>query len=301
MINMMANGHEQEMIDTQIVCVADREGDIYEIYDEASSQSSAAHWLIRAHYDRLIKAEKGTNSTNKMRACVKESGSIGTIKFEIPLKGKKRKRAVQQEIFLKEVTLLPSARKKKLGALPVKTNVIIASEINPPANEKPIEWVLLTSVNVTNLAEATQVIQWYICRWQIEIYFKILKSGCKIEKLQLTNAKRFNACLALYMIIAWRILFITMLGREYPNIDCDSVFDVIEWQTAYIVANHKKPPNKTPTLVEMIMIVAKLGGFLGRKSDGEPGPSVIWQGLHNIGEHIKAREAYEMINGPLCG
>ncbi len=146
-----------------------------------------------------------------------------------------------------------------------------------------------------------EVIQWYICRWQIEIYFKILKSGCKIEKLQLTNEKRHGTCLALYLVVAWRILFVTMLGREYPNLDCDCVFDTIEWQTAYIIANKKKPPSKPPKLNEMIKIIARLGGFLGRASDGDPGPSVMWKGLRSMYEYIKAREVLEKVYGHTYG
>jgi len=137
-----------------------------------------------------------------LKESVKANGAIGTVEFEISSAKSRNKRLVKQEIYLKEVVMLPSARKKKSGSLPVKTIVVIASEINAPANEKLIEWMLLTSVKITTLEDAKEVIQWYICRWQIEIYFKILKSGCKIEKLQLTNTKRYGACLALYLIVA---------------------------------------------------------------------------------------------------
>jgi len=296
-----ANCIAQNSPDTKIVSVADREGDIYEIYDEAQNHTASAHWLIRARYNRSVKVDKGSTSSSKLKENVKENGSIGIVEFEIASTSSRKKRLIKQEIYIKEVVLLPSARKKKAGALPVKTKVIIASEINPPANEKPIEWILLTSVAVNNLEDATKIIQWYVCRWQIEIYFKILKSGCKIEKLQLTNEKRFNACLALYLIVAWRILFITMLGREYPNVDCDCVFDSIEWQTAYIIANKKKPPGKPPGLNEMIKIIAKLGGFLGRKNDGDPGSTVIWRGLRSLHEYIKAREVFENVYGHTYG
>ena len=296
-----ASSVAQQLPNTKIINVADREGDIYDIYQEAHSEFTRADWLIRAHFNRMVKGDKEKSIPNKLKENVKASGVIGTLEFEISSAKSRKKRLVKQEIYLKEVVMLPSARKKKSGSLPAKTIVIIASEIDAPANEKPIEWILLTSVKITTLEEAKEVIQWYICRWQIEIYFKILKSGCKIEKLQLTNEKRYSACLALYLVVAWRILFVTMLGREYPNLDCDCVFDTFEWQTAYIVANKKKPPSKPPKLNEMIKIIARLGGFLGRTSDGDPGPSVIWKGLRSMYEYIKAREVLEKVYGHTYG
>lgn len=104
------------------------------------------------------------------------------------------------------------------------TNVVIATEIDPPANQIPLEWILLTNVSIETAIKGYEVVKWYLCRWQIEIYFRILKSGCKIEKLQLETKSRFDACLTIYMIIAWRILYLTMLAREYSDINCDIVF-----------------------------------------------------------------------------
>lgn len=115
---------------------------------------------------------------------------------------------------------------------------MIASEIDLPAHQTPLEWVLLTNVPIETAVKGHEIVKWYLCRWQ-EIYFRILKSGCKIEKLQLGTKSRFDACLTLYMIIVWRILYLTMLARECPDIDCDSVFAKEEWTTAYIMAYRK--------------------------------------------------------------
>ena len=103
------------------------------------------------------------------------------------------------------------------------------------------------------------------------------------------------------MIIAWRILYVTMLGRECPNITCDCVFDITEWQTAFIVLYKKKPPPQPPKLNEMIKIIASLGGFLNRKNDGEPGHQTMWLGMRNMHEHIKARFAFEDVFGHTYG
>jgi len=124
-------------------------------------------------------------------------------------------------VFTKQITLPPPREKAKDGLKPVQVTAIIATETNPPAGEKAIEWTLLTSIPVFDLEASLQIIQWYLCRWQIEIYFKSLKSGCNIEKLQLSDKQRFDPCLAMYLITAWRILFLTMLGRASPSLSND--------------------------------------------------------------------------------
>jgi hypothetical protein len=286
---------------TRFVYVADREGDIYDIYHEAQAIDNQANWVIRATFDRRILDEFDAKKRNKLKATVKENAPIGKVAFTMSSFGNRKKREITQEIFTKEVTLLPPREKAKEGFIPVKITTIIATEINPLAGEKAIEWVLLTNVPVSNLESALQVVQWYLCRWQIEIYFKVLKSGCTIEKLQLSDKERFDPCLAMYLIIAWRILFLTMLGRAHPSLSSECVFETIEWQTAYIMIHKKPPPTKPPALKETLKMIAQLGGFLGRKHDGDPGPIVMWKGLRALYEHIKAREIFQNTFGHTYG
>jgi hypothetical protein len=291
------------MPNTQFVYISDREGDIYDIYHEAKNalNNGKADWVIRATYDRSIFDENQPQKRNKLKDSVKSSSSVGKVSFNLSSGRNRKKREVIQDVFMKEVTLLPPREKAKQGLKPVKITVIIATELNPPPGEKAVEWVLLTSVAVINLETALDVIQWYLCRWQIEIYFKILKSGCNIEKLQLSDKERFDPCLAMYLIIAWRILFTTMLGRVSPTLDCECIFEPIEWQTAYVMLYEKPPPTQPPSLKDTLKIIAQLGGFLGRKHDGEPGPIVMWKGLRNLYEHIKAREAFTRAFGNTYG
>jgi len=296
-----ASEYARQLKDTLVVSVGDREADLYELYHEAQQEvaEGSAHWLIRSSYDRWVVDEK--NKQKKLIATVKKSGELGAISFELPASNGQPKRLVEQVLYAKRVKLKPSSRKQKAGYAPVDVNIIIATELNPPHGKKPLEWILCTSIFVDNFEKASELIQWYLCRWQIEIYFKILKSGCKIEKLALTEKKRFDACLALYMIIAWRILYITMLGRENPDVPCDCVFDVKEWQTVYIVFYKKKPPKKPPKLNDMVKMIASLGGFLNRKNDGEPGPQTMWIGMRNMYEHVRARLAFEDAFGQTYG
>ena len=143
----------------------------------------------------------------------------------------------------------------------------------------PIEWLLLTNLSIDTAEQAGEKIAWYLGRWQVEIYFRILKSGCKVEKLQLEKLERLEPALAFYMIIAWRVLYLTMLGRECPELPCNVVFADEEWQAVYIVAKRQKPPEKPPSLDTMVRMAAGFGGFLNRKGDGFPGPPTLWIGL----------------------
>lgn len=154
---------------------------------------------------------------------------------------------------------------------------------------EPIEWLLLTSVEGHSFDDALQFISWYVCRWQIEVFFKIVKSGCKIEDLQVTEPERFLPCTTLYLIIAWRILFLTSIGRVTPECSCAYYFEEREWKMAYY-AIHNKSPHVTPTLAEAILMVAQLGSYLARKSDGPTGVKTFWLGLRKLAQMMTAYE-----------
>ena len=153
----------------------------------------------------------------------------------------------------------------------------------------------MTNLPVETPEEAIEKLQWYLCRWQIEIYFKILKSGCRIEELQLETRERLEPALACYMIIAWRVLYLTMLGRECPEMPCDTVFSEDEWQAVYLVTQRRPPPDEPPSLDTMVRMVATLGGFLNRKSDGFPGPKTLWIGLQRAADFVLALDAQRSI------
>jgi len=162
-----------------------------------------------------------------------------------------------------------------------EVTALLAREINPPEGEKAVEWRLLTNRLASTPAEAAELIDWYRCRWEIELFFDILKNGCKVEALQLSAMPRLELALAFYLITAWRIGYLMRLGRSCPEMDCETVFAREEWQAAWIVA--RKPlPEKPPTLNEVIRVIAGFGGFLGRQSDGEPGAKTLWIGLQRV-------------------
>lgn len=279
----------QQTPDTMIVNVADRESDIYEIYEQAQPCDNKAEWIIRSSQNRRLDGavDSSRKGVVKLWDSVEYAPSLGQVEFTLPKSHDRKDKKVTATIKAKRVTLYPPNRTgKKLAAVTVY--VVKLKEINPPQDQEPIEWILLTSIAVHTLKEAITIVQWYCCRWQIEIYFRILKSGCKVEALQLEDASRIKPAVSLYMIIAWRIFYCLMLGRNYPNFPCDLVFDEDEWQSVYVIVTGKQPPSPAPSLGEMIEIIAKLGGYLGRKHDGPPGPKTLWIGFQRMADFALA-------------
>ena len=291
--------------ETTIVSVADREGDIYKIYEEASKISanndSRAHYLIRARSDRRTCTEEGRKNNQKIKSILKSANPLGKITVELSETKGRKKRIAELEVYSKKVHIvLPDKIKKPKNYKPIAITAILCSEVNASKEAGAVEWLLITDLPVLNFEQACEKIQWYTCRWQIEIFFKILKSGCKLEKVQLTD-ENFRICLSFYLIVAWRILYVVMMGRYCPDVSCECVFSREEWQTTFVVLYRKKPPKNPPTLNEMTRMVASLGGYLNRRSDPEPGVKTMWIGFRNLQEHLKAKEAFEAVYGPTCG
>lgn len=260
----------QELPDTRLVYVADREGDILALMQRAHTLNHAADWLIRAKHNRKL-----PDDTSKCWDRVSETEVLGELQFYLPPRPGRKGRQIVQQIRALRVSLVA----EKTGMFEV--TALQATEVNPPADEKAVEWRLLTNIEVQTLFDAATLIDWYRCRWEIEMFFNILKNGCKVEALQLAAMPRIELALSLFMIVAWRIGFLMRLGRCCPDMDCEIVFDREEWQAAWLVA--RKPlPTTPPKLNEAIRVIASFGGFLGRKGDGEPGVKTLWQGLQRV-------------------
>lgn len=222
---------------------------------------------------------------------LKDAPSLGIIEFSLPsIKGQRirdrckrqrESREVRQQARALSVICKPSVHKKK--HLPeVRLNALYLEEIDPPEGIKPVSWILVTSLSVDSFEEAQVIVNYYLARWGIETFFHVLKTGCKIEELQFERGDRLLKCISLYLVVSWRILYVMMMGRVLPDLPCDVLLDLDEWQCAYTMIKKVAPPEKPPSLGEMIQIIAQLGGYLGRTKDGPPGPKVIWKGLQKI-------------------
>jgi len=288
------NALAETLSDTRLTYIADREGDLYDLFVEAPCPEHGADWLVRVqHADRLLADGR------KLRAVIDAAPVLTEISFERPASHGRRARTVHQQIKAVRVTLKPPARPDRTLA-EVTVTALLATEAQPPADEDPLDWLLLTNLPVETAEQAVEKLSWYLCRWQIEVYFKVLKSGCRVEQLQLETRERLEPALAFYMIIAWRVLFLTMLGRDCPEMPCDTVFADEEWKAVYLVTQRKPPPAEPPSLDTMVRVVATLGGFLNRKHDGFPGPKTLWIGLQRIPDFVLALEAQRSI-GESCG
>jgi len=286
-----------QLPETRLVYVADREADIYEVYEQgerASEQAHQADWLIRGEYDRCL-AQSG-----KLKEAVEKAPEVARIEFDLPNRKNGKARRVEQVLRQARVTLKPPYRAGRKLA-PVSITVLLAEEISPPPGETAVKWMLLSNREVGTPEQAVEMLQWYLCRWQIELFFKILKSGCRIEKLQLETLQRLEPALAFYLIIAWRVLYLTVLGRVCPDLPCDVVFATEEWQAVYVLSRRQPPPSQPPPLNEMIRMVAVLGGFLNRKGDGFPGSQTLWIGLQRSRDFVIAMEAQRATFGQTYG
>jgi hypothetical protein len=262
--------------DTTVVSVGDREADIYELFALADQTPNAPLLLVRAKHDRKLLEEQG-RLTEHLNGCPE----AGIQEIIIPRRGKRPARTAQLSIRHSKVVLAPPVYKEDKA--PISIWAILAEEKEPPEGIEPLRWVLLTTAPTDSFEDACEHLSWYTKRWTIEVFHRTLKSGCLIENRQLGSANRLEACLAIDLVVAWRIHHLTKLGRETPDVPCSVYFEEAEWK-ALVTFVTKKPvtDNKPPTLREAMRMVAILGGFLARKSDGEPGTQTLWLGLQRL-------------------
>lgn len=262
--------------DTLVVSVGDREADVFELFDLVRTLPHAPQLLIRAEQDRRV-----DQAHERLWEHLAAQPIAGTQHLWVPRTPKRAAREAKLAISFAPVRLKAPRDKTKLK--PVDLWAVWAREADAPANTQALEWMLLTTIEVNTFEQALEKTAWYTKRWGIEVYHRTLKSGCKIETRQLGSADRIEACLAIDMVVAWRILHLTQLGREHPDAPCTVYFADMEWK-ALVTYIHRDAnlPKEAPSLREATRMVASLGGFLGRKSDGNPGTQTIWLGLQRL-------------------
>lgn len=268
---------QRQCPDTMLVSVGDREADIYELFHLAVEDPQGPKLLVRAEQDRLLADGQG-----HLWPLVEQQALAGIRKISVPRRQKQPAREAWLEIRFAEVPLSPPQGKARYGSL--RLWAALAQEVDAPEGIEPVSWMLLTTCPVTGFAEALEKLDWYAKRWSIEIYHKTLKSGCKIEQRQLGNADSLEACLAIDMVVAWRIYHLTKLGRECPHVPCTVFFEEAEWKAlvAYVTRQPVRSDQPPPPLGEAMRMVGALGGHLGRKSDGHPGTKALWLGLERL-------------------
>jgi len=279
----------QELAATQFVCIADSDADIYDLFAEPRGQRPV-DWLIRARRNRDVEAPADA-AESKLRERVLSEPVLFTQQITVRERRPKtscethkrrvarKRRTAEVQVRAASVTL--HSPKRSLPAVTV--NVVMVSEPNPPAGEVAVEWILVTTLPIQTVEQVRQIIQYYCVRWMIEVLFRIWKSGCRIEWRRLEHLDRWLPCLALYWIVAWRVLMLCRMGRGCPDMDCEVLFEPAEWQSVWGVTGQGPVPQEPPKLGVMVRLVAQLGGYVNRPNRVDPpGPQTLWLGLQRM-------------------
>lgn len=283
---------QTQLRDSLVVSVGDSEADVYDLFRRANELKQAL--LVRACRNRRVL------ETEKLLWRRLESQSeAGQVKIQVPRRTGKSSREAILSIRYCSLTLRPPKNRKEDHLPNLAVWGILAREIEPPSDEKGIEWLLMTTVPVESFADACERMQWYSCRWVIEMYHKVLKSGCRVEERQFEDFENLRRYLALDAVVAWRVLYLTFLNREMPDLPATLLLETYEWQALYcFIHKTSHPPKTPPTLHEVTFWIAQLGGFLARKHDGSPGSMSLWRGMQRLAD---ISDAWLAFHPEFCG
>jgi hypothetical protein len=263
-----------ELLDDPGRCVhiGDRESDIYELF--CTAQEIGTHFLIRTCVDRLAGDGDHTVADEMAEVAVK-----GLHRIEARDSKGDIDQAVLEIRYRKIRVLPPIGKQKRYPALTL--SVIHAEERGAPKNRKKIDWKLITDLPVQSRRDALEKLQWYALRWKIEVFHKILKSGCKAEESKLRTAQRLTNLIAVFCILSWRIFWMTMLNRAAP--DARPTLALGDGEISLLDHLVKdRTSRRRKTLAHYLTKTARLGGYLARANDPPPGNTVMWRGLSRL-------------------
>ena len=271
----------QYMPDTKLITVCDRGADIsFFIYE--CHEMEHCDLIVRAKSDRNIPGE-----TQSLFTLLKTETVAGQVEVAVPRRSerpklsgssaveKRKERKAILDIRFRPVKISPPPERK--GQSPIEVYAVSAIEKNPPAGEEGISWFILTTLPVNTFDDAYQCVQFYSKRWGIEEFHRMLKTGCQVESLAHKDVTRITRALAVYMVVACRLMLLLKLGRELPDLSPEVLLDDIEISVLKTIFKGKKARPLT-TLYDAIVLIAKLGGYLDRKNDPPPGYEVFWKG-----------------------
>jgi hypothetical protein len=267
--------------ETTIISVGDREADVYDLF--VAPRPANVELLVRAQHDRWVRVATDEHAHIHWLRDVLATAPVACTRQVAMARevGHPARTATVTVRWLPLTLRPPDPRRHELP--PVAVWAIWVHEDDPPVQTEALDWILLTTVPVTTTAEALERVDWYTCRWVIEVWHKVLKSGCLIERRQLASAANLQRGLALFSVIAWRLLYAMLLARAVPTMPCTVLLEGSEWQ-ALCCAIHPSPhpPVQPPCLGQAVHWLAQLGGYMGRNRDDPPGAEVLWRGLHRL-------------------
>lgn len=271
--------------ETTIVCVGDSESDIYDLFAAATaSKQPNLHLLVRAGQNRNTMEDQ--DWVEEVRSSAKIGDQTVAIRARIAKTGSAKsarsrsREARTAELEIRKATIQIRRPVHTDRSLPagLTVNVVLCEEIHPPEGADPIRWMLVTTLPIETVEDVQRVISTYCVRWQIEVYFRTLKSGCKIEQRRFEAIDRVFNALAFFSVIAWRVMYVCHLGRECPEMDCEVMFEPSEWKSVYSILGKPIPRDGCPSLNDVVRAIARLGGFMNRPKD-HPGTQTLWVGL----------------------
>ena len=286
---------------TRVISVMDREADFFELFDEQRQMGGGVDVLVRAKHDRRLGA-----GVSKLFATLRNAPAHGHVEIEIDRLSERRKssrkqalparsaRVARAEVHYRELTLPATVE----GLEPVTLWAVHVRESAPPEGEKPVEWFLLTSVRVECVETAVELVGYYLRRWRVEDFFRVLKSGCRAEHLGFHSAERLQRALTIQAVIAWRVMLMTLLAREVPHCDAELMFTDMELRFLTDYAADAALPAPSD-LVGTVLLVAILGGYRNRKHDPPPGHQLMWRGYERMSAAtLGYRIAQRQLGGP---
>jgi hypothetical protein len=259
-----------------VVLMGDRESDLFDLF--AAPRPGHVDLLVRVCREK----RRVEHPAKYLDTALEREPVRGHVQIEIPPRANRQGRTAQMAVRWLSLEVHAPCHGPKRP--PVRLAFILVNEIDPPPSEKAVRWLLATTLAVESLEDALRYVQWYAYRWTIERFHFVLKSGCKIEERQLETVERMERAIPVFSIVAWRLLWLTLEAREKPEVPCTRILEEFEWKVLWITvhARTRQLPAMPPTLREAVRMIAQLGGFLGRKCDGEPGPQTLWRGLRRL-------------------
>jgi hypothetical protein len=284
----------EAVANTQVVTVCDREADMYDFFK--LSDQLGAPVLVRASQNRTVnrKSRYAEKRVAKLWDHMCQQPVAGSYQIEIPQRSKTKHckarvaRTAVVAVKFADFTMNPPRNNPKHGdeKLPdIDMNAVHVREMRPPEGEEPVEWMLLTNHPVASFDDACEKVRWYGLRWRIEMYFKVLKSGFRVEACRLASAERLTRYLTVMSVVAWRLFMITLIARTNPAMPCTKFLAQQEWRILCLISKEvSDPPTMPPTIGEAVGWIAKLGGYLDRKGDGPPGAMTLWRGWKRLAD-----------------
>ena len=280
-----------ELLDDPGRCVhiGDRESDIYELF--CAAQEVGTHFLVRTCVDRLAGDGDHTIADEMDEVAVK-----GLHRIEVRDTNGDPDEAILEIRYRRIRVLPPIGKQKRYPALTL--TVIHAEERGKPKNRTKIDWRLITDLPVQSRKDAVEKLEWYALRWKIEVFHKILKSGCKAEESKLRTAERLVNLISVFCVLSWRVFWMTMLNRSAPHAQPTLALTEAEIGLLdHLVKDKDKNPPRRKTLRHYLTKIARLGGYLARANDPSPGNMVMWRGLSRLTDI----ELGAMIGAKNCG